>query len=43
MSVDLHRSLYNKELINWAETVLKRSALTFINNHSLYCVYRRNF
>ena len=36
-NVYLHRSLYNKELVNWAETVLKRSTFTLINTPN-FCV-----
>ena len=36
-TVYLHRSLYNKELVNWAETVLKRSTFTLINTPN-FCV-----
>ena len=37
-NVYLHRSLYNKELVNWAETVLKRSTFTLINTPNFFVV-----
>ena len=36
-TVYLHRSLYNKELVNWAETDLKRATLT-LTNEPKFCI-----